>query len=184
MAIGKNAIHRFMARCVLPGLFLIGLFSVQVTAETIYRWVGNNGVVSYGENPPAGARGVEQIAGAPQQSVSTPAASDEQRPVLMPRSDQSAPAKSAGNQTSPARKSLEAELAAARAQLLQATHNYEHGKAVRTGNERNYARYLQRVNALKQAMDSAQLRVLLLQHQLEQLSEHPVPDAPRANLAH
>lgn len=174
----------FVGRSVLLGLLLTGILTVQATAETIYRWVGSNGVVSYGENPPAGARGVEQIAGAPQQSVSTPAAAAAQRPPAMPAPVQPAPAKPVMNRANPAHQQLEAELAAARLQLLQATHNYQQGKAIRTGNERNYARYLQRVNGLKQVMDSAQLRVLLLQHQLEQLSESPAASATPANQAH
>jgi hypothetical protein len=63
----------FVRRSVMMTVLLAGTFSVLANAETIYRWVGSNGVVSYGENPPAGAKGVKQIAGAPQQSVSTPA---------------------------------------------------------------------------------------------------------------
>ncbi|WP_414040027.1 DUF4124 domain-containing protein [Acidithiobacillus sp. M4-SHS-6] len=173
-----------VGRGVMLGLLLTGVVSMQGTAETIYRWVGSNGVLSYGENPPAGARGVEQIAGAPQQSVSTPAGADAQKQSVMPAPVQSAPAKPEVNRAHLARKRLEVELAAARLQLLQATHDYQEGKAIRTGNERNYVRYLQRVNALKQAMDSAQLRVLLLQHQLEQLPEGPAPSATPANRAH
>jgi hypothetical protein len=74
---------------------------------------------------------------------------------------------------------MQAELLAARLALIQATKNYEQGKAIRTGNERNYARYLDRVNGLKQAMDAAQLRALLLQRQIQQVqNEGPAPTTP------
>ncbi|MBN6744979.1 DUF4124 domain-containing protein, partial [Acidithiobacillus sp. MC2.1] len=79
---------------------------------------------------------------------------------------------------------LQGELLAARLTLIQATKNYEQGKAIRTGNERNYARYLERVNGLKQVMDAAQLRVLLLQRQIQQVqNENPAP-AVSARAAH
>jgi len=172
----------FVRRSVMMTLLLAGTFGVLANAETIYRWVSSNGVVSYGENPPAGAKGVEQIAGAPQQSVSTPA--EVQRPPEAAPNVQPGVGKPELNASNPARKRLEAELAAARLQLLQATHNYQQGKTVRTGNERNYARYLQRINGLKQEMDDAQLRVMLLQHQLEQIPETNAPASPSPMRGH
>lgn len=172
----------FVRRSVMMTLLLAGTFSVLANAETIYRWVGSNGVVSYGENPPAGAQGVEQIAGAPQQSVSTPA--EVQRPPEAAPNVQPGVDKPELNASNPARKRLEAELVAARLQLLQATHNYQQGKAIRTGNERNYARYLQRVNGLKQEVDNAQMRVMLLQHQLEQIPETTAPASPSPMQGH
>ncbi|MHB1280111.1 MAG: DUF4124 domain-containing protein, partial [Acidithiobacillus sp.] len=55
--------------CIFLSAFLI---STSADASTIYRWVGGGGVVSYGETPPAGAKDVEQISGAPQGVISTP----------------------------------------------------------------------------------------------------------------
>ena len=163
--------HVVMAgACLFMSVFLI---SATVDAATIYRWVGSSGVVSYGETPPAGARDVEQISGAPQGSVSTPVSAPSDS--VTPPSEQpaAAPTQPAAN---PALKRMQVELLAARLALIQATKNYEQGKAIRTGNERNYARYLDRVNGLKQAMDAAQLRVLLLQRQIQQeQNEGPTP---------
>lgn len=166
--------------CIFLSAFLI---STSVDASTIYRWVGGGGVVSYGETPPPGAKGVEQISGAPQVSASTPTpgsvvagASSTPEPAV--------PTPAARPAANPALKRLQGELLAARLTLIQATKNYEQGKAIRTGNERNYARYLERVNGLKQMMDAAQLRVLLLQRQIQQVqNENPAP-AASARAAH
>ncbi|MEY2333192.1 DUF4124 domain-containing protein [Acidithiobacillus ferrianus] len=169
---GKGVLKGALAAagiCVSLSVFLVGVSD----AGTIYRWVSGGGVVSYGETPPAGAKGVEQISGAPRNSVSAPvpaagegAASPPERRVGPP------PARPAVN---PALKRMQAELALARLALIRATRNYEQGKAIRTGNERNYARYLARVNGLKQTMDAAQLRVLLLERQIQQVqNEGPV----------
>ncbi|MHB8250492.1 DUF4124 domain-containing protein [Acidithiobacillus sp.] len=159
--------------CIFLSAFLI---STSVDASTIYRWVGGGGVVSYGETPPPGAKGVEQISGAPQASVSTPMPGSGAAGVTStPEPPVPTPARPAAN---PALKRLQGELLAARLTLIQATKDYEQGKAIRTGNERNYVRYLERVNGLKQAMDAAQLRVLLLQRQIQQVqNENPAPAA-------
>ncbi len=175
----------FSAPLRLGGVLLMllgGCLSMTANAETIYRWVGSNGVTSYGETPPAGARGVEQIAGAPQQSVSTPANTTSTQTSIAPVRP-SAPRPEA-SKVNPVQQRLQAELVAARLQLLQATHNYQQGKAIRTGNERNYARYLDRINGLRQEMDSAKLRVMLLQHQLEQTSQEATPASASVNPAH
>ena len=166
--------------CIFLSAFLI---STSVDASTIYRWVGGGGVVSYGETPPPGAKGVEQISGAPQVSASTPTpgsvvagATSTPEPAV--------PTPAARPAANPALKRLQGELLAARLTLIQVTKNYEQGKAIRTGNERNYARYLERVNGLKQVMDAAQLRVLLLQRQIQQVqNENPAP-AASARAAH
>lgn len=159
--------------CIFLSAFLI---STSADASTIYRWVGGGGVVSYGETPPASAKDVEQISGTPQNSVSTPVSASSASVDTPSPSAAPTPTRPVVN---PALKRLQAELAVARLALLQATKNYEQGKAIRTGNERNYARYLDRVNGLKQAMDAAQLRALLLQRQIQQVqNEGPAPATP------
>ena len=169
---GESKRAAMAGACIFLSAFLI---STSVDASTIYRWVGGGGVVSYGETPPPGAKGVEQISGAPQASVSTPMPGSGASVTPPPGPPVPTPARSAAN---PALKRLQGELLAARLTLIQATKDYEQGKAIRTGNERNYARYLERVNGLKQAMDAAQLRVLLLQRQIQQVqNENPAPAA-------
>ncbi|MCE5394609.1 MAG: DUF4124 domain-containing protein [Acidithiobacillus sp.] len=147
---------------VLLLTLLAGLGNAQAA---IYRWVSPDGVVSYGGNPPANARNVETLDGLPAVTSAAPA-TPAPKPAA-PVTESVAPSQSpaAGNND---RKALQAELAAARLQLAQATAAYEQGKAVRLGNERNYAHYLQRIDQLKEAVHIAQLRVLILEHQLAQ----------------
>ena len=51
------------------------------------------------------------------------------------------------------------DLAAAEAALAQARKNLDDGKAVRYGNERNYARYLERIGGLEKQVKAAQAQV-------------------------
>ncbi|WP_348550789.1 DUF4124 domain-containing protein [Acidithiobacillus sp.] len=148
----------------LCAAFCLMALSVQAEA-TIYRWVSPDGVASYGSNPPANARHVETLDGLPV-SPAQSAAPAEAAPVTPPAMRE----KQAPTGPTQEHQALQTELAAARLQLLQAMQAYEKGKAVRYGNERNYARYLERINSLKQAVHDAQLRVLLLERQLQQTS--------------
>ena len=58
-----------------------------------------------------------------------------------------------------------AEVDAAKRALDTAKKNLEEGKKVRYGNERNYARYLDRINGLEKAVRSAQENYDAAQHQ-------------------
>ncbi|MDD3760384.1 MAG: DUF4124 domain-containing protein [Acidithiobacillus sp.] len=153
---------------------IVALLSTGLALDaqaTIYRWISPDGVVSYGGNPPADARQVETLDGAPMPSAPDRAAPASEplgnRPAQSSPEQPAAPQNHADNQ---AQQALKTQLAAARLQLLQATQAYEKGKAVRYGNERNYARYLQRIDSLKEAVHVAELRVALLEHQLQQQS--------------
>jgi len=151
------------ARWLIVGV-LISMGHTGISAEgAIYRWVSPDGVVTYGGNPPANATGVQTIDGmSADTSPSTPAP-----PVKVPQArPEPAPTAPATPENGPAQRALQAELAAARLQLLQAVRAYDAGKSVRYGNERNYARYQERIDQLKEAVHVAQLRVLLLEHQL------------------
>jgi len=181
---GKRAKVGTAAGAVSAGLgglaiVLAGLLgSAASGADTIYRWVGAHGVASYGNTPPPGAKDVQVVSGAPTEEVSTPTGAAS--PAAAPAA--TAPAISAPKPAvNPALQQMEAQLAAARLQLLQATKAYEEGKAVRLGNERNYVRYQERVNGLKNQMDAAQLRVILLQRQIQQMVS--VPSADQAGAA-
>ena len=58
-----------------------------------------------------------------------------------------------------------ADVGAAKRALDTAKKNLEEGKKVRYGNERNYARYLERINGLEKAVRSAQENYDAAQHQ-------------------
>ena len=147
-------------------------------AETIYRWIGAQGVPSYGNTPPPGAKGVQVVSGGPTEEVSTPTISASPAAAPAGATPVIPAPKPAAN---PALQQMEAQLAAARLQLIQAAKAYEDGKAVRLGNERNYVRYQERVKGLKNQMDAAQLRVILLQRQMQQMVS--VPGADQAGAA-
>ncbi|MHB1203768.1 MAG: DUF4124 domain-containing protein [Acidithiobacillus sp.] len=180
---GKKAKGTTAAGVPRAGLWLAialaGLLgSAASDAETIYRWIGAQGVASYGNTPPPGAKGVQVVSGGPTEEVSTPTSSAS--PAAAPAG--TAPAIPAPKPVAnPALQQMEAQLAAARLQLIQAAKAYEDGKAVRLGNERNYVRYQERVNGLKNQMDAAQLRVILLQRQLQQMVS--MPNADKAGAA-
>ncbi|MBH5328732.1 DUF4124 domain-containing protein [Eikenella sp. S3360] len=71
-------------------------------------------------------------------------------PAAQPAAAAPAPAESAAN---------ESQRAAAAERLRQAQQNLEEGRKVRYGNERNYARYLERVGKLEEEVNRAQQEV-------------------------
>lgn len=85
----------------------------------------------------------------------------------------SAPVSTATTPTSPSKTEQEetvapvnpADVGAAKRALDTAKKNLEEGKKVRYGNERNYARYLERINGLEKAVRSAQENYDAAQHQ-------------------
>ena len=85
----------------------------------------------------------------------------------------SAPVSTATTPTSPSKTEQEetvapvnpADVGAAKRALDTAKKNLEEGKKVRYGNERNYARYLERINGLEKAVRSAQENYDEAQHQ-------------------
>lgn len=139
-----------------------------VQADTIYRWVDKSGIIHYSNKPPAHAENAKPVIHmAPVQ----PAAPTASTPAAAPA--QSSPAASPDAQTrsaaspNPQLGLIQRQLQLARLDLVAALKAYEEGKAVRLGNERNYARYLDRVNALQTRVRLAQERVLLLEQEVQ-----------------
>lgn len=60
------------------------------------------------------------------------------------------------NPESQAQIAVQAEISAAENRLQQARQNLEQGRQVRYGNERNYARYLERIKGLEDEVSQAQ----------------------------
>ena len=145
------------------------LLPVLAQAETVYRWLDKQGSVHYGSKAPAGARQVQRIQGDNVTVVAQPAPESKTVPApakpATPDPEQASRAK--------AREQLQRELVTARMNLINALQSYETGRAVRYGNERNYVRYQDRVNALEAQVRLAQERVLLLEQQQQTLSSQP-----------
>lgn len=66
-------------------------------------------------------------------------------------------------ETAPSPARSPAAIRAAEERLSQAKQNLEEGRKVRYGNERNYARYLERIKALEDAVTAAQKELESLQ---------------------
>ncbi len=152
---------------IMAGLFWL---SCGEAMGGIYRWLAPDGVVSYGENPPGDARQIRSISGSASVSAATPSVAEGTHPLPVAAPPKSAaPSGRAGGEVA----MLRAQLAVARLQLVHAVQAYEQGKSVRTGNEHNYVRYLDRVRQLRAAVRAARLRVLLLSRQLAQAEAGP-----------
>ncbi len=61
-------------RCYIFSLFVIGYLSLAtpVQAEKILRWLDQNGVTHYADNPPAGETSVEEVHIQPTNKVDVP----------------------------------------------------------------------------------------------------------------
>lgn len=148
---------------IAVGVILSNGLIAPAHADGIYRWMGKGGVVSYGSTPPKGTTDVVQISGIPTQTVRPALPQNSTTPVLgikrpsSPRVD---------HPTSSQNRELTDQIAIAKAQYAEAIQAYVNGKAVRTGNEKNYARYLQRVDELKRAVQLAKAKLDMLYHHL------------------
>lgn len=141
---------------------------ILAQADTIYRWVDKAGIIHYSNKAPAHAKDAKPVIHMAPIRPSAPAAS-----APATSAAESAPAAAPGAKTtSPAPQNdqlglMQRQLQLARLDLVAALKAYEEGKAVRLGSERNYARYLDRVNALQARVRLAQERVLLLEQELQ-----------------
>lgn len=161
-------------------VLLAGLLPAVAQADTIYRWVDSQGMVHYGNKPPAKAKQLRPIlqdshtGAAPAPSGSGAAGSKPEAAT-----EPTGPKPKAPDVQAQRLQELEQQRDLARLELLNAIKEYEEGKAVRLGSERNYVRYQDRVNALEERVRSAQERVLLLDHQIDSLSAGSAPREAR-----
>ncbi|WP_305054837.1 DUF4124 domain-containing protein [Eikenella sp. Marseille-P7795] len=127
---------------------LLGLYAAASAAT--YECTDRQGRRSYTSSPVPGANcraaNLGRVTTYPAPAHSAPAATDYSSPAA------AAPAlvESAAN---------ESQRAAAAERLRQAQQNLEEGRKVRYGNERNYARYLERVGKLEEEVNRAQQEV-------------------------
>lgn len=132
------------------------LFSVpMVSSATIYRWNLPDGEVAYGDHPPAQAYHIQKISGAP--SVTAQAISN-----TAPTKSAVGPTKSSAEKKDSPNKRKEMAISLAKARLLQAENDLQYAETHRLGNERNYARYQDRLQALRERVqiDTATLLAL------------------------
>ncbi|MDN0084468.1 DUF4124 domain-containing protein [Crenobacter sp. SG2305] len=146
-------------------LALTALLATCVHAAPVYKYVDQSGNVTYTNVPVPGA----------QQIKLPPLQSDSPRPTpLRPRST-SGNAASGAVQIAPStqkqrdagrRQILEQELSNERKALTDARQALADGQAVRNGNERNYAKYQERIQKLQDAVTEREKNIQALQQEL------------------
>ncbi|WP_026224311.1 DUF4124 domain-containing protein [Methyloversatilis thermotolerans] len=130
---------------------LVALLTAASAHADVYKCIDEDGHVTY-TNDKSRARGCKQLSSdVPVSSVPGPA-STTSRPAAGPSSSAGFPNVSNDQQKTrdgERRRILEAELAAEQKSLDEARKALVEGEAVRLGDERNYQKYLDRIQALK-----------------------------------
>lgn len=137
-------------------ILLSAALSLSAQAE-IYKYVDENGRVTYSNIPKKGARKLDL------EPLSTmPGAKPQASPNNFPKVDSSTQKKRDDSR----RKILEEELAAEEKQLADAKKALAEGEGTRMGDERNYQKYLDRVQKLKDDVAQHEKNVNALQKEL------------------
>lgn len=145
---------------------LLGLLAGSVQAE-IYKIVDENGKVTYTNIPRKGAKKLDL---GPASVNTVPAskarAGSSSTPSDFPRIDENTQKK----RDDLRKKLLQDELAAEQQRLAEAKKNLTEGEGVRLGGERNYQKYLDRVQGLKDEVTLHEKNVQALQQELGKLN--------------
>ncbi len=156
-----------MQKKIKVALMLVSLCCIQGYAQaTIYSWVSKNGVVTYGDRPPASTSHATVIHEypAPASTPVTPGISAHQEKINKTKSSHASPVTPARKKASLAqRKAINAELAVERAQLLQDILAYKKGEQ---RNRRNYATYEHNLKILKNNISTTETYIATLEYQL------------------
>ena len=129
-----------------PILLLLALAAATARADTLYKCVDSSGVVLYTNQKGGGKNCTVLSQDKPVSTISAP------KPVPRAGTPSDFPRVSEGTQKgrdTDRRKILEQELATEQEKLEQARKDLSEGEAVRLGNEKNYQKYLDRVQGLK-----------------------------------
>lgn len=124
-------------------LIFISLFLAQAAHADIYMWVDENGRKTYTNFPKKGAK--KLIIDTPSSIAAPKPRAPTATPPGFPRVDGETQKQRDGTR----RSILEQELAVERNLLDEARKALVEGEATRLGNERNYQKYLDRVQGLK-----------------------------------
>ena len=138
-------------------ILLSAALSLSAQAE-IYKYMDENGRVTYSNIPKKGAKKLD-LEALPTMPGIKPQVSS---PSNFPKVDSSTQKKRDDSR----RKILEEELAAEEKQLADAKKALAEGEATRLGDERNYQKYLDRVQKLKDDVSQHEKNVNALQKEL------------------
>lgn len=145
---------------ISKNIAFIILFGLHLSAYgEIYKYVDENGRVTYSNISKKGAKKLDlepisTVSGSKPKSVATPG--------NFPKVDGETQKK----RDDVRRKLLEEELAAEQKQLAAAQQALKEGEGVRLGNERNYQKYLDRVQGLKDEVTAHEKNLQALQKEL------------------
>ncbi|WP_024301547.1 DUF4124 domain-containing protein [Pseudogulbenkiania sp. MAI-1] len=158
-------------------LFCLLLASSLAQAQTIYKYVDPSGHVTFSNTPMKGGAPIKLS------PLSTYSSSDEVKPSSSaPSSSPSTPPFSSRypnvdsatqqQRDNGRRKILEQELANEQKALTEAQKALAEGRATRLGNERNYQKYLDRVQQLQEQVTEHQKNVEALRRELGQAASN------------
>lgn len=156
-----------------------GLLLAQVPSvhAALCKYMDDNGHVTYSDGPVKGAKKVSCFeappvppAPPPQPSRATPSSAPTAPPAAAPSGGlpNVDPATQRRRDDS-RRKILEDELAVEERSLAQARKALVDGEALRTGDERNYQRYLERIQGLKDRVAQHERNIATLRQELANL---------------
>lgn len=133
-----------------PMLLLLTLAAATARADTLYKCVDSTGVVLYTNQKGGGKNCTVLSQDKPVSTYSTPKPAPRNgaqsgTPSDFPRVSEDAQK----GRDADRRKILQQELASEQEKLDQARRDLSEGEAVRLGNEKNYQKYLDRVQGLK-----------------------------------
>jgi hypothetical protein len=146
-------------------LTLIALLAATPAAAETCKYVDKDGRVTYSNVPIKGARKVSCFAPPRAPAASAPAPGEATAPAPQPRVD---------NNTQRARdderrRILESELAAEEEQLAQAQKALAEQESIRQGDERNYARVLERLKPYQDAVAQHEKNVGSIRQEISNL---------------
>jgi hypothetical protein len=146
------------------------LLIAGVAQADIYKLVDENGRVTYSNVPMAGAKVIimEPIQTVPAAKVKEPAASSA-TPANFPKVDGA----TQRNRDQSRKKILDDELAAEEKLLGDAKKALAEGEAERRGDERNYAKYQERVQKLKDTVSQHEKNIAALRKEIGGASASP-----------
>ena len=135
------------------------LFSFVAHAE-IYKYVDENGRVTYSNLPMKGAKKVDLP------EISTIAPPKSQTNTVAPSTFPKVDTKTQRERDDVRRKILEDELRTEEQSLIEAQQALQEGQSVRMGNEKNYQKYLDRVQSLKDNVSLHEKNIAALRKEL------------------
>jgi len=168
---------RMRAQKLVPA-FLLGytLLHAPGAHAVLCKYVDDAGHVTYSDSPVKGAKKSSCFEAPPVPAAPPPAAN---RAMTAPPPATAQPAPPGGlpnvdpntqkRRDDSRRKILEEELAVEEKALAQARKDLTDGEATRTGDERNYQRYLDRVQGLKERVSQHERNVGALKQELSNL---------------